>query len=117
LDAEAKAEWKRIVPQLSALGLLTLLDRAALTCYCQAWSELQHASATLAQEGHEVRVGESGAVQPHPAVAQQRSAWKAVRDFASLFGLDPSSRSRLKLAAPSPQVDDFERFLSERREA
>jgi phage terminase small subunit len=57
-------------------------------------------------------VGESGAVQPHPAVAQQRSAWKAVRDFACLFGLDPSSRGRLKVAASPREVDDFESFLS-----
>jgi phage terminase small subunit len=42
-------------------------------------------------------------------VAQQRSALRALKDFAGLFGLDPSSRS--KLHAGSPEADELEEFL------
>lgn len=38
LDGEALAEWKRVVPELESLGLVTVLDRAYLVAYCEAWS-------------------------------------------------------------------------------
>ncbi|MDP9343407.1 MAG: P27 family phage terminase small subunit [Actinomycetota bacterium] len=38
LDAEAKREWKRAVVELTRLRLLSLLDRALLVTYCEAWS-------------------------------------------------------------------------------
>ena len=37
LDGEARAEWERIVPELLDAGVLTQIDRAALTGYCSAW--------------------------------------------------------------------------------
>ena len=37
---EAKAEWRRVVPELERMGLLTTVDRAALATYCQAWARL-----------------------------------------------------------------------------
>jgi hypothetical protein len=43
-------------------------------------------------------------------VAQQRAALRALRDFAGLFGLDPSSRS--KLHAGGPEADALAEFLS-----
>jgi phage terminase small subunit len=38
LDDEAQAEWNRITPELSTLGLIARIGRAALAAYCQAWS-------------------------------------------------------------------------------
>src|SRR4051812_13319596 len=39
LSADAKLEWKRIIDDLVTLGVVTMLDRAALAVYCQAWAE------------------------------------------------------------------------------
>jgi P27 family predicted phage terminase small subunit len=110
LDREAKAEWRRIVPELERLGLLTVVDRAALTCYCQAWSELNDATRVLKRAGRYQAVGEDGHLTPHPALAHQRAAWKAVKDFCALFGLDPSSRTRLKGKDEKPKgISSFAR--------
>src|SRR5688572_18095041 len=48
LPKEAKAEWRRIVPQLERLGLLTLIDRAALAAYCQSYARWEEAERFLA---------------------------------------------------------------------
>lgn len=110
LDAEAKRKWKQLVPHLQRLGLLTVVDGDVLTAYCQAWAEFRQATETLQKKGRYISVGPSQ--QPHPAVAQQRSAWKAVKEFAALFGLDPSSRSRLMVHPPTDDTDDLEDFLA-----
>lgn len=102
LDTEAKKKWKELVPELERLGLLTVVDGAALACYCQAWAEFRQATMALKKDGRYIQCGTQQ--QPHPAVAQQRTAWKAIREFSSLFGLDPSARSRL--VAPGQSCDD-----------
>lgn len=121
LPKEAKAKWAELAPELHRLGLLTVIDGDVLAAYCSAWAEFVQATETLERDGRFVMVGgwahetpatetepaktewRGGQMQPHPAVAQQRSAWKAVKEFASLFGLDPSSRSKLHVQPPEPQ--------------
>src|SRR5262245_55438149 len=98
LDAEAKRQWRQLVPELDRLGLLTVVDGNALAAYGQAWAELRQATETLKEEGR-YTTNAAGTRISHPAVAQQRSAWKAIQMFAALFGLDPSSRSRLSVPA------------------
>ncbi|MDP9225839.1 MAG: phage terminase small subunit P27 family, partial [Actinomycetota bacterium] len=38
LSREARAEWKRIAPELERIGLLSNLDRALLTVWCETWA-------------------------------------------------------------------------------
>jgi P27 family predicted phage terminase small subunit len=109
LDDRAKAEWKRLGPQLIRLGLLTLVDRAAFSAYCQAWAEFDHATRTLKREGQQITT-DGGYHAPHPAVAQQRSAWQAIKAFAAEFGLSPASRAGLGAGIP-PQGDELDQFL------
>lgn len=110
LDTYAKAAWKSLTGILDRMGMLTVADGLTLTCLCQAWSELHHASVALKRKGRTV-VNGAGGLSSHPAISQQRSAWKAIREFSALFGLDPSSRVRLKTPAKKPD-DPFEEFLS-----
>jgi len=99
-----------LVPELERIGLLTVIDGDALAAYCQAWCEFMIATETLAKEGRHFTT-ESGYLAPHPAVAQQRSAWQAIKAFAALFGLDPASRARLEVPdANAPEgVSSFAR--------
>jgi P27 family predicted phage terminase small subunit len=125
LSDRAKVEWKRIVPELLTLGLLSRIDLAALAAYCQALAELEIATRTIETEGRICRmpifaeddVSElvpnpaTGDLQlkpkilkgqqigerlkTHPAVTQQREAMRLVKQFLAEFGLSPSSRSRV----------------------
>ncbi len=101
LDKEARAKWRALVPELSRLGLLTIVDGDALAVYCEAWSSFRRACETLAKEG-ETFTTDKGYVGAHPAVAIRNAARQAIKAFASLFGLDPSSRTRLS----APPEDD-----------
>lgn len=112
LDPAAQAHWAALAPELARLGLLTIVDGQVLAVYCQAWAEFELATRTLQTEGRVVHTG--GQLQPHPAVAQQRSAWKAVKDFAALFGLDPSSRGRLQVAPPEEAAGGLKAFARKR---
>lgn len=122
LPRAAKAEWKRVAPLLAAQGVLTVADQATLAGYCVAVSELQAATLALESEGRRILVGGrpggengertvGGQWQPHPAVSQQRSALQALKQYSALFGLDPSSRSRVQAAPAQEKPTGKSRFF------
>jgi P27 family predicted phage terminase small subunit len=113
LDAEAKRKWKALIPELDRIGLLTLVDGDALAAYCRAWSAFRTAAETLAREGHTVETAKGG-TRAHPAANQLFQAMSAIRQFAALFGLDPSSRGKLSVSAVTDERDELERFLDYR---
>ncbi len=125
LSKEAKAEWKRIVPELRRLGLLTLVDRAALAAYCQAYAELASLTQLLDEEGRVLDVDvfdKAGAVtgskkQAHPAARLQRDAFGRVKQFVTEFGLTPASRTRVRAPEPERDADPFEVFLGGKKNA
>jgi P27 family predicted phage terminase small subunit len=102
LPAAAKREWKRIVPMLEGAGVLSQADLGPLACYCVAISELEEATRLIAAEGRSIAMGKQ--TQPHPAVAQQRSAWQAVKVFSAMFGFSPADRARVK--GPGPKAEE-----------
>lgn len=119
LGREERREWSIIVPQLSAMGMLFKIDRMALAGYCVACAELAETTRILRREGlvqDLFQVTESGqsvlvSSKAHPATVIRHKALHAMRQFEQLFGLDPSSRSRLHTTNPvkseGDQLDDF----------
>ena len=95
LDAEAKAEWRRVVPELTAVGLLGKVDRAALAGYCQSWARWKQAEDALNKHGLTQRVGKTTASRPEVSIAVKYM--NQVRAFCSEFGLTPSSRARMSV--------------------
>jgi P27 family predicted phage terminase small subunit len=114
LPPEAKAEWRRIVPELLSLKLLTVVDRGALTAYCLAWNELVACTKAMTREGRIIsqpvlnRSGKKvGAIRrPNPAARLQRDAFARVKQFLGEFGLSPSSRARLQVPNHVTEKDD-----------
>jgi len=94
LSKEAKAEWKRIAPELIRLGLLTPVDRAAFAGYCQAYGRWVKAERLLLEKGVLVS-GNKGQLIASPLLWISTSAAKNMLRFGVEFGLTPSSRSRL----------------------
>lgn len=110
LDAEAKAEWRRVCKDLAEMGLLAGADRKQLASLCQAWAEFRLATRTLQKEGREQKT-DNGYIVPHPAAARQMAAMKMIDTLSVKFGLDPSSRSRLQVAPKTGERSELEQFI------
>lgn len=109
LSKEARKEWRRITVELEEVGLISRMDRAALSIYCQTWGRL-----VLAEQALEARrkQAEEAGLDEADAVFIQRTPTGFMRESALLrivgklqqdcdrylasFGMSPSSRSRVK---------------------
>jgi P27 family predicted phage terminase small subunit len=105
LSGEALAEWGRIVPELESIGLLSVVDRSALTAYCEAWATFVSATEDIHERGTMVR-GRDGNAVKNPAVAMQRDALQQIKVWVTEFGLTPSARSRMQLPSEKPAGED-----------
>lgn len=90
LSKEAKAEWRRVVPELLLRRTLSKADRAMLAGYCQAWGEFADAAkAVEAKKKHE------GHIIDHPRVAMARAFERLIK-AADRFGLSPAAKARVR---------------------
>lgn len=117
LIGRAAREWRRIVPLLLELGLLTELDRAALAMYCQAWADYltlldqvrldkEAAVAKGEPEAHALwRTLPSGIARESIHLRLLRDAEARVDRALSHFGLSPAQRARVTASRdPGPQI-------------
>ena len=115
LKREALEEWHRLAPELERLGLLTVIDGAALAAYCQAYRRWIQAERRVSREGL-VLDSKSRYAQAHPAMGIAQRSLQIMRAFMAEFGLTPASRSRIS-ATPPTGPDPFEDYLHGGRDA
>lgn len=89
LSAVAKAEWRRVVPDLIARGIFT--DPPLVITYCAAIGYLREAERAL--KGKVMLAGKQ-----HPAVRIHTQYAEIARRHASELGITPVSRGRAALA-------------------
>lgn len=112
LGKSGAKEWKRITPILEELGLISGLDRAALSLYCQAYGRLDELetafNAHLKQRtdagmpyadavfdiSHSVTP--SGYAQQSVLTQLIKSNREQVNRYLMHFGLSPSARGRVQ---------------------
>jgi P27 family predicted phage terminase small subunit len=100
-DKIAAAEWARIVPELAAAGVLSMVDGAALEGYCSNYS-LAVRYQRLANKALTVRT-RFGTREPNSAAAAARRHWTLARQFATEFGLTPIARTRISMPTQSKE--------------
>ena len=108
----ARAEWRRVVPELKRVGLFTIVDRAALEAYCECYATWRQAQDGLAEHGLTCET-EKGFPMQRPEVAIANNALKQLRTFMGEFGMTPSSRTRVRGIGVKPQPSRFEKFIEE----
>ena len=91
LDRIARAEWRRMVGPLHAMGILTATDVTMLEAYCRIYSEWRKAES----------------------LNDQIKAVKELRLIASEFGMTPSSRAKVATGAKKEDVDPFEELVAQ----
>jgi P27 family predicted phage terminase small subunit len=94
LNPSAKAEWKRIARLLVALGIVSLLDRAALAAYCQAYGRWVEAERKLQETPLLIKLP-SGYIQQSPWLAIANKQLELMYKYMAELGLSPASRSRV----------------------
>lgn len=94
LNDEARAEWARVTAEFRAVGLLTVLDRAALAAYCVVYARWCKAERMTAKTS-EVVATPNGSVQQSPWVSISNRSLDLMLKFMSEFGMTPASRPRL----------------------
>ena len=109
LSAEAKAEWARLAPQLSVLGLLTALDVGVLAAYCQSFAIWKQATESLA-DGSLTAKSAKGNDMSNLMLGITRRAAQDMARYASEFGLTPVARMRL--AVPPRDSDPTDKYFS-----
>lgn len=97
LELEAKREWKRIAVELERVGLLTVVDGAALAGYCQAYARWRQAEEIITRDGLTFETP-NGYVQQRPEVSIAQKSLSLVKGFCSEFGLTPSARARMTVS-------------------
>lgn len=102
LDAEAAAEWKRVVPLLDKQGLLSKVDRGVLASYCRAWSHSCKAEHWL-KDGL-ILIDRNSDERKSPAWQIWREATVVLASLAKECLLTPAARLR----ATMPEGTDGE---------
>lgn len=102
LKGEALKEWKRVVPELAAIGLLAFVDQAALAAMCQAWADYLRNKAVVDAEG-DVVTNNKGMKMKHPAVNVMEGAFNRWQRLMKEFGLTPAARANMAIEKKNPE--------------
>ncbi len=116
LGSRARKEWKRLVPILERMKVLTEADGTALANVCFETAELYRAQEALEQTGPLIKNKETGMVHLNPLFGAVVTLSNRVTQGLREFGLTPASRSRIK-TAESAKSDDLVALLRAPRAA
>ncbi|MDO6521285.1 phage terminase small subunit P27 family [Shimia thalassica] len=100
LAPQAKAEWKRIMPQLIGRRIITKADLAGVEAYCSAVGAVRQIADTMTACGlPDLKLG-----------GLQIRYMQTARQLAAEYGLTPTSRARI--GAGTSDNDDADNPLA-----
>ena len=109
--------WRRLVPVLAELRVLTVADLAALELTCSAWADMAEAQALIDAAGGAwyTTINDAGSemVRAHPALSERADAWRRFKVGLVEFGLTPAARAKVA-PAEAEAADPLEEFLGPR---
>jgi P27 family predicted phage terminase small subunit len=125
LPAEAKAEWRRVVPVLEDIGFLASIDRGVLIRYCTAWGDWCEFARLLERSGKLIK-GQKGNLVRNPLWLMKRDAEQTIADLARQLGLTPAARLRAGVTHDRPEdpadvrppirsIEDYQKLFEDRR--
>lgn len=94
LDERARKEWRRLVPILMQMRVLTEADGIALGNLCQSYSTMVRAQEKLNEMGILYKAP-SGYVMQSPLLAVVNTCIETINKLSREFGLTPAARSRI----------------------
>lgn len=110
LDRIAKREWRRVVPELDRMGLLSGLDGGVLEAYCTAYATMVEAQGVLNREGMTYTTL-TGYERLRPEAEVVFRALAQLKGFIAELGLSPSARQRFAVPSVDDDEDPMEQLL------
>ena len=107
LSSSAKSEWRRIAPEMERLGLLTSLDRAMFSVYCETYAIYVMLAKDVNKNGMVYKTQKDF----NRARPQLDMLFKAMRElliFCKEFGMTPSARGRIDIKVEKKVNEDFD---------
>ena len=105
LPPHAKAEWKRLVPELVADRKLAAHELQSVESYCLSVARIREAETIIQREGI-TYLGPDGQPKRHPATAVLKEHQEAARRLLVELGGTPASRSKNKGGGAGNDPDD-----------
>lgn len=99
LPAHAKAEWRRVMPQLVADRKIAAHELGTVESYCLAVATMRQAEAAISTHGLTL-VSPSGEIKRRPETTILKESIESARRLASELGLTPAARAKNKGGAP-----------------
>jgi P27 family predicted phage terminase small subunit len=109
LSEEAKAEWHRLVDTLVRMGVISIVDRAVLAAYCQAYGRWVEAERKLLETPLLFKTP-SGYVQQSPWLNIANRQMELMGRYMAEIGLTPASRSRIAIMNPADQPEPIDKI-------
>jgi P27 family predicted phage terminase small subunit len=108
LDAIARKEWRRLVPVLLRMRVLTEADGNTLASLCMAHSTLVRAQREIAKQPAMLLESKNGHKYRSPLLAIVDRQIELINVLSQQFGLTPASRSKI-----STSKDAFDDVISD----
>jgi P27 family predicted phage terminase small subunit len=105
LPAFAKAEWRRVLPQLVTDRKIAAHELGTVEAYCLAVAGIRQAQKVIARDGL-TYVSPTGETKRRPETTILKESIEASRRLAAELGLTPASRSKNKGGAPGNDESD-----------
>ena len=101
LNAPAREEWDRLAGVLHDMGVVTIVDRAALAAYCQCYGRWVEAEEKMQTTPMLLKTA-SGYVQQSPWLSIANKQLELMGRYMAELGLTPASRSRITTLDVAP---------------
>ena len=115
MNTDGKKMWKRLVPILQRLQLLTEADLESFSMLCQSWGDyVEHVKDIKKNGKYCIYVNKGGGANEveRPAVKLMHRAYERYKALCSEFGLTPASRTRIEIKPSDEEYDPMEALLS-----
>lgn len=118
-DKYAKEEWRRVVPEMVRLGILSVLDLGILESHCMAFSLKRRAEVEAEKYFKENRkltrsyTNKAGANNevPIPELGIMKQQADILKHTTAALGLSPADRSRVRIEKPPEKNNPLLLFL------
>lgn len=102
LQDEAKKAWKKVVKQMSLMGILTRADEHLIIRYCETWARWLKANQFIQDKGEGypvMRDGKIVSIHKYPQTVVASQLLSELIKMEDRMGLSPGARASLSVEA------------------